>query len=82
MQETKIVNAVGRKCKWYEKLSKKIIKFPAGSYNLSDIFIYLKHKNKNVCYTRLNPKDFSDNLAEPKWISLTPDKALDEISNE
>ena len=81
-QETTIVRMENKKCTWYERLNKKIMKIHKGFDNFCDIFIYLRAHKLNVCYTRLNSKDFRDIMAEPKWIALTPDKAIGKIANE
>ena len=81
-QESKTAPASDKKCTWNENMKKKIMKVPVGYDKLSDIFITLVSKKKSLCYARLNPLEFTDVMTEPKWISLTPDKAISEVTNE
>lgn len=81
-EDTNFVPVTNQMCKWYEKNLKRIMKLPKGSNKLSDIFVYLKTKDYNVCFARLDPKDFNDVMAEPKWIRLTVDQAVGKIDNE
>lgn len=81
INETKTVKAVGRKADWYDKLNKKILKAPACINELCDIFVYLKTSGNRVCFARLNPLEYKDVLTKPKWIALTPDKAIEKINH-
>ncbi|OMJ83746.1 hypothetical protein SteCoe_15288 [Stentor coeruleus] len=82
-QEGPLVKAINRKCNWYESLKTKILKVPNGTKTLGDIFIYLRNKdNVRICYTRLRPEDFCNPKAGPRWVTLMPDRAISEVSND
>jgi hypothetical protein len=71
-----------RKCDWYEKLPKKIIKVPNGSKDLCDIFLYLVNNESRICFARLPTSDFQNVRGAARWVSLLPDRSLGILSNE
>ena len=79
---TSFKKLVTRKCDWFEKLPKKIIKVPQGSLELCDIFIYLITQESRVSFARLPAKSFQNVRSGPTWVSLVPDKSLGLISND
>ena len=80
--ETDKVETKNKTCNWFSLLKRKIVKIPKYAENtLPDVIVYLKSGSDTICYTRLDPLDWTDLMASPKWIALAPDKAVGKVSN-
>jgi hypothetical protein len=44
--------------------------------DIGQVFIYLLHKDKRICYARLPVTDFYDPDSDIRWIEMQPDRAI------
>jgi hypothetical protein len=43
------------------------------------VFVYLKHKDKRICYYKTNILDYTNPNPEIQWVEMEPDLAIGDV---